>query len=299
MEIKEILEKIKYNDKGILPKKALKEAIKKKKEIIPYLLEIISDAGKNIKQIDNEPTYMAHMYAMYLLAQFREPKAYPLIVDFFSHPGKISLDTTGDVVTEDLQRILPAVCCGDISLIKGMIENPKLNEYVRTAGLGSLVTLVAIREKSREEILDYFYTLFTTKLEKKYSYVWADLVASCLDLYPTKEIQEEIKKVYKVGLIDTFVVGRLEDVEEEIRKGEKVALSYLKRDHHHTLITNIIKDIKWWACFTPEFVPERDYPVGDSSQATDCFAPEKKVKIGRNEPCPCGSGKKYKKCCGR
>ena len=26
----------------------------------------------------------------------------------------------------------------------------------------------------------------------------------------------------------------------------------------------------------------------------------KKVgKIGRNEPCPCGSGKKFKKCCGR
>ena len=23
------------------------------------------------------------------------------------------------------------------------------------------------------------------------------------------------------------------------------------------------------------------------------------VKIGRNDPCPCGSGKKYKKCCGR
>ena len=25
----------------------------------------------------------------------------------------------------------------------------------------------------------------------------------------------------------------------------------------------------------------------------------KRVKIGRNEPCPCGSGKKYKNCCGR
>ena len=23
-----------------------------------------------------------------------------------------------------------------------------------------------------------------------------------------------------------------------------------------------------------------------------------KNKIGRNDPCPCGSGKKYKKCCG-
>jgi preprotein translocase subunit SecA len=26
---------------------------------------------------------------------------------------------------------------------------------------------------------------------------------------------------------------------------------------------------------------------------------EHQRKIGRNEPCPCGSGKKYKKCCGR
>ena len=28
----------------------------------------------------------------------------------------------------------------------------------------------------------------------------------------------------------------------------------------------------------------------------DASAPAKKV--GRNDPCPCGSGKKYKKCCG-
>lgn len=26
--------------------------------------------------------------------------------------------------------------------------------------------------------------------------------------------------------------------------------------------------------------------------------PEAVAKIGRNDPCPCGSGKKYKKCCG-
>jgi SEC-C motif domain protein len=26
--------------------------------------------------------------------------------------------------------------------------------------------------------------------------------------------------------------------------------------------------------------------------------PRRVVKVGRNDPCPCGSGKKYKKCCG-
>ena len=28
-------------------------------------------------------------------------------------------------------------------------------------------------------------------------------------------------------------------------------------------------------------------------------SPKRVEKIGRNEPCPCGSGKKYKNCCGR
>lgn len=26
---------------------------------------------------------------------------------------------------------------------------------------------------------------------------------------------------------------------------------------------------------------------------------EKKIVVGRNDPCPCGSGLKYKKCCGK
>ena len=40
-----------------------------------------------------------------------------------------------------------------------------------------------------------------------------------------------------------------------------------------------------------------------TSESSKGEAPKKPVvrkskKIGRNEPCPCGSGKKYKKCCG-
>ncbi len=35
---------------------------------------------------------------------------------------------------------------------------------------------------------------------------------------------------------------------------------------------------------------------GESEGATTV---RKGKKVGRNDPCPCGSGKKYKKCCGR
>jgi preprotein translocase subunit SecA len=36
---------------------------------------------------------------------------------------------------------------------------------------------------------------------------------------------------------------------------------------------------------------------GNGGAATP--ASRKAAKVGRNAPCPCGSGKKYKKCCGR
>ena len=38
------------------------------------------------------------------------------------------------------------------------------------------------------------------------------------------------------------------------------------------------------------------YSHGD--EAANSPVRRKQKKVGRNQPCPCGSGKKYKKCCG-
>jgi len=40
---------------------------------------------------------------------------------------------------------------------------------------------------------------------------------------------------------------------------------------------------------------------GDGAEEVTIDLPVKRSlpKVGRNEPCPCGSGKKYKNCCGR
>ena len=56
---------------------------------------------------------------------------------------------------------------------------------------------------------------------------------------------------------------------------------------------------------------ERELLEGRSFQMSSAFIPaqeegegkpepiRKGVRIGRNDPCPCGSGKKYKHCCGK
>ena len=45
------------------------------------------------------------------------------------------------------------------------------------------------------------------------------------------------------------------------------------------------------------FLPRKHKRAGVTDQNIQPAEPVKKKKIGRNEPCPCGSGKKYKKCC--
>ncbi|HPD88569.1 MAG TPA: preprotein translocase subunit SecA [Oscillospiraceae bacterium] len=49
--------------------------------------------------------------------------------------------------------------------------------------------------------------------------------------------------------------------------------------------------------------PEREQvakpDMGVGGDGSSPASPVKKKKIGRNDPCPCGSGKKYKNCCGR
>jgi len=49
---------------------------------------------------------------------------------------------------------------------------------------------------------------------------------------------------------------------------------------------------EWDEIFTPE--AQREYYMEQKKAHTIV----RSEKIGRNEPCPCGSGKKYKKCCG-
>ncbi len=50
--------------------------------------------------------------------------------------------------------------------------------------------------------------------------------------------------------------------------------------------------------FGGEGVPLRELPNIVGGRRTDRVSRAMGRKVGRNEPCPCGSGKKFKRCCG-
>ena len=74
-------------------------------------------------------------------------------------------------------------------------------------------------------------------------------------------------------------------------------LSRIDEESLKTLSVVSLNEQTTTADVTPEEPQEFQYQ--HSSTDEDQSKPEKKEKIGRNEPCPCGSGKKYKQCHGK
>jgi hypothetical protein len=301
MEITDILHEFERVT-GKFARAAVEAAVARREEITPELLRILEETVDRAVQLDAEGDYMAHLYAMFLLAQFRETRAYPLVVRFASLPGDLLDSLCGDFITEDLGQVLASVCGGDLAGIQTLIENEATDQWVRGAALSSLATLVAAGQKSRDDIVGYFAGLFRGKLVRQWSHVWDTLVSYTSDLYPA-ELLDDIERAYEEGLVDPGFIG-FDDVKRDLAVGKERLLARLADDPHRRLVDDTIAEMGWWACFRENSRKETYIPndvLARTNLGPDA-APSPIVratpKIGRNERCPCGSGKKYKKCCG-
>jgi Protein of unknown function (DUF1186)/SEC-C motif len=299
MTVPEILKTLEPYTKRF-PMAAMRAAIEQREAITPELLRVVEAIAANPSEVAKRQDYMLPVFALYLLAQFREKRAYPAIVKMFSAPGETSYELVGDTVTEGLKQILASVYDGNPTPLHGLIENEEANEFVRDAAINAILVLEQTGQMRRAEVVDYFRSLFRGRLQRTHSFAWNGLVCAVADL-PAPELLEEVRQAYAEGLVDESVVD-LEGIERD-----SAAPSPWRRDRH-TLISDAIGEMEHWACFhPPESRPRRqpavEVPVQPPLPAPARYdAPQpfgRGPKIGRNDPCLCGSGKKFKKCCGR
>ena len=297
MTIPEILKELEPYT-GRFPRKAMQAAIEQREAITPELLRVVEAVADDpVKHAERED-YMLHLFALFLLAQFREKRAYAPIVEMVSAPGETPFDLVGDTVTEGLSQILASVYDGNPAPLHGLVESEAVNEYVRSAALDAFLVLEHAGQMPRAEVVEYFRSLFHGKLQRTHSYAWDGLVCAVADL-PAHELLEEVRQAYAEGLVDDTVAD-LEGIEQDIATPKP-----WRRDRQH-LITDAIAEMEWWAAFDPKEEWPRKLPEPEASPTLPAparyVAPQPVVrepKIGRNDPCPCGSGKKYKKCCGK
>lgn len=124
---------------------------------------------------------------------------------------------------------------------------------------------------------------------------------------PENVVEGTVKELAeKYGIDIMTMVGFLDGINEslinpnpieEMEEDTKVNLGY----DQEQLYYNMVEARADWLYELPQWdkllTKERKKELYKEQKASGTIRKEK--KIGRNDPCPCGSGLKYKKCCGK
>ena len=131
-----------------------------------------------------------------------------------------------------------------------------------------------------------------------------DFYAELLKSEPISGTVQALAERFGVDIVE--MTGFLDGINESLKTAldleslaaeTEVSLDY----DPEKLYYNMVAAKAEWLYTLPEWEPilteekRRELYKAQKSSTTIVKGP----KIGRNDPCPCGSGKKYKKCCGR
>jgi hypothetical protein len=151
MTIPEILKELELYT-GHFPMKAMTAAIEQREAITPELLRVLEAVAEDPLAFAKRQDYMLHLFAMHLLAQFREKRAYAPVVKMFSAPGETPFDLAGDIAGDGLKRILGSVYDGNPGLLHGLVESEEVNEFVRSAAIEAFLVLEHSGQMTRDEV---------------------------------------------------------------------------------------------------------------------------------------------------
>jgi hypothetical protein len=228
---------------------------------IPDLISLATDPDLNWAD-GNHPRDWGPLHAWRALSQLRATEAVrPLVQLVRDYPDN-------DWVTQDLNQVFARMGPDALPPLKKILANPSRSDDERETVAEAIGRLgqrhpearAACKDVARDRLGDF---------ARQSEGLNAFLVAAMIDLRATEDI-ELIRRAYRAGAVDTMLCGDVEDV--EIQLGLRT-----ERD-------------------TPRGPLERLQEIRDRERAGGLDPVS--TKVGRNQPCPCGSGKKYKRCCG-
>ena len=274
------------------PQKEFEIICANKAEAIPLLRSAIERAIAEGKNLDED--FQLHFYAMFLLAQFQDREFFPRMMELASLPEDTLDSLIGDAMTESLSNILYNMYNGEIRLLQDAILSPEVSDYVRSGLLRVMGQLYLDQELGKQEWQDFLRGIVYGEEIGDYIYsALADVICRCHFV----EMLPEIHRLYEDGRLEgSVIVGYDEDVDDVFSYSEN-------RENFCKSPVLAAQTLRGWAMFDDPEAEERSRKLEQNfSQALrkldrEFSRTEPKRKIGRNDPCPCGSGKKYKQCC--
>lgn len=282
-----------------LPEDALRACQAHRDLAVPHLIDVFervtrtADEGEEVE--DN-----AAIFALFLLAEFQAVEAIPAVWRFLKLPNNLPDHLLGDAITEDLPRILAIFAGARLDLLEELAADSRLNICVRWAGINALTYLVRDGLVTREEAIARLKRYLHTAMERRDTDI-IDQVISKLCAFNAFEARPEIEQAFAKGLVDEMFID-LATVNEELCPATPDRWRN-KPFRTPTQITDTLKEMRGWQWRSDADGSDADVPeLADEAFGlfdNDIPRPIRldTPRVGRNDPCPCLSGKKFKKCC--
>jgi uncharacterized protein len=295
MEPAAILEQLTYSDD--LPRDALRAAAELRADMVPLFVERIENyaAADAAKREEARPLF----FIFHLLGDWRETSAYRSLARLLRCPPKQIDAALGWSITETSHRVMAAVFDGDPQPIYNIILDENADEYVRSRMCDVLAMLVLQGKLDRSEVASFLRDCWINLQPRHDCYVWSGWQGA-IALLGLTELKSIVKKAFDRGIIDPGWVSydNFEThLERAIQNPTEPGRAW---DGEFTLFGDTIEELSTWCCFSEEYKVERERQR--NAPPPPLFPPREPITnplrgVGRNDPCPCGSGKKYKKCC--
>lgn len=288
MTLDEILDSLRFSE--ALPVETLNYCVAHPDVATPKFLEDLRRVAEG--GAVTEADYTVLLAGLHVLGQLREPAAYRPLAALLHRDDAVLERLLGDAMTETVPNILIAVFDGDPAPLEGLIEDTAATEFARVAALTAWTAWVFDGGLPRDQAEAQLARWFDTLQPREDTYLWVSWVeaAAGLGLH---------------GLTD------------------QAAEALQNRVPFRTIAEADFKLLLQKSQDDPEFVRDdlRLHPLEDAAGALSHWALSKGPKpavasdgiarsrrswepsvnplrdVGRNDPCPCGSGKKFKKCC--
>ncbi|ODS30842.1 MAG: preprotein translocase subunit SecA [Candidatus Scalindua rubra] len=252
--------------------------------------------------VEEEQTFPIH--AIFLLTELNATESLDKILQLLRQDEKLLEFWLGDFLTEDVWRTIYQLGNDQLEKLKQFVLEPNIYTFARSGICAAVVQIVFHEPERKSQIVKWVKDVLTYLLKNKDDEVLIDsdfnafIICDIIQL-KAKELLPLVGTLFDNGLVSIGICGDFQDVEKEI-------ISSLERDYYKHKLFNIYDRytnvLTTWAGYNEE-EKEGEEKADDELNDYDfsAFKQEESIrsetKAGRNNPCPCGSGKKYKKCC--
>lgn len=293
------------------PPELLRAAMAGLDEIAPALLALTERAADGEALSDDEATLMFR--GLHLLGTARDTRAFQPLLRLLRREISDLEELLGDATTESLPRIVAGVFDGDAEALFAAVIDGRIYELIRCPLLKTAAFLCWDGRIDRGRMIAFLERFHDQPLVKSYDAAW-DGWQDAIALLGLRTLVPRVERAWRRDHVPEILTDK-EFFAEMLARAEVSPRDGTRFDEEGLGYFEDIVEALSWTASEEDFdaYPDAEDDALDDKTPLDIDAEEEATNartgdthvpatnplrnVGRNDPCPCGSGKKAKRCC--